>query len=747
MPTQSNVRGRRDGPAVAGLLVVLLGVADVDRVRAQNQATAGAATVAAEPLADEEVLVVDGQLDEAAWRRALPATAFRQQDPDNGAPATERTEVRILFDRHHLYLGVWCYDSEPHRLLGNQMQRDQEFEGDDRFMWVLDTFLDGRTGYYFEINPAGAMGDGLVTPGTGGSLSGDVNMSWDGIWVARVRRTADGWRAEVQIPFRTINFDPGAEAWGVNFQRTVRRRNEESLWAGHARNQGLTRMANAGRLTGLRDVSQGLGLDVKPYAVGHVNAAPGLGRPATLGDGDVGVDLFYNLTPGLRLNFTVNTDFAETEVDQRRVNLTRFPLFFPEKRDFFLEGSSYFSFSSEPGNAVVPFFSRRVGLDPNGEPQRVLYGAKLTGKAGSYDVGMLHVQTGDDAGRDLEGEAFTVLRARRRFLARSYVGAIYTGRTGDEALPARHTAGVDFELATSSFRGSQNLELSGFFLHTSDPGEGPGGSHGYALRLSYPNDPWVARISTRELQARYDPAVGFVERRNYRRVNPVVQYSPRPRAHPFIRRLTFGINTDFTFDLDNRLVTRRDNITALEVELTSSDVIQLSVVPDFERLQEDFDIAPGVVLPAGSEYRFARYAVEVETASRRKLAVGVRTEFGTFFSGHRREIGVEAVLRPVPGWSIAVEGEHNEVDLAEGRFTTELVRTVVNTQFSPWTSLVNTLQYDSVSRVLGWQLRLRWITRPGNDLYFVYTHNWREEGRFGTLSRQAAAKIVRTYRF
>ncbi len=366
MPTQPTVRGRRDGPAVAGLLVFLLGVADVDRARAQNQATVGAAAVAAEPLADEEVLVVDGHLDEAAWRRAVPATAFRQQDPDNGAPATERTEVRILFDRHHLYLGVWCYDSEPDRLLGNQMQRDQEFEGDDRFMWALDTFLDGRTGYYFEINPAGAMGDGLVTPGTGGSLSGDVNMSWDGIWVARVRRTADGWLAEVQIPFRTINFDPGAEVWGVNFQRTIRRRNEESLWTGHARNQGLTRMANAGRLTGLRDVSQGLGLDVKPYAVGHVNAAPGLGRPATLGDGDVGVDLFYNLTPGLRLNFTVNTDFAETEVDQRRVNLTRFPLFFPEKRDFFLEGSSYFSFSSEPGNAVVPFFSRRVKVSPRG---------------------------------------------------------------------------------------------------------------------------------------------------------------------------------------------------------------------------------------------------------------------------------------------------------------------------------------------------------------------------------------------
>ncbi len=726
-------------------LFVLCSVA-VALAQAQIAAPSPPSVVRAEPLGEGETIAVDGRLDEAGWLRAEPAAGFLQQDPDNGAPVTERTEVRLLFDRENLYLGVWCYDSEPDRLLGNQMQRDQDFDADDRFMWAIDTFLDGRTGYFFEVNPSGAMGDGLVRPGLGGNISGEVNKSWDGIWLARVRRTDEGWFVEVQIPFRTVNFDPNAQAWGINFQRTVRRKNEESLWTGHARNQGLTRISSAGRLEGLTSISQGFGLDVQPFAVANVSSAPGRGRPASIGDADIGVDLFYNVTPGLRFNFTVNTDFAETEVDERRVNLTRFPLFFPEKRDFFLEGSSFFDFSSEPGNAVVPFFSRRIGLDPSGNPQRINYGAKLTGQTGAYDVGVLQVRTGDEEDNGLFGEDFTVTRIRRRFMARSYVGAIYTRRAGDETLPERHTAGTDFELATSTFRGSENLEFSGFFLHTTNLFE-EGGSDAFGLRLSYPNDPLVARVSFRELQEHYDPAVGFVERRNYWRVNPVVNYTVRPSDHAFIRRMTFGFNSELAFDLENEPVTRRHGLTVMDLELHSGDIVVFAVEPDFERLQEDFEIIPGIVLPVGEAYDFVRYVTELNTASRRKIALTARADLGSFFSGDRQEYVAAVTVRPAAGWLMTLEAEHNEVDLAEGRFTTDVVRAAVNTQFSPWISLVNNIQYDTVSEVLGWQLRFRWITRPGDDLYFVYTHNWRDDGGFGTLDRRAAAKIVRTFSF
>ncbi len=303
---------------------------------AQKPATSPDHVVIALRLGSGDTIRLDGVLDEEVWNRAVVATGFLQREPDNGAPATESTEVRLVYDADRLILGVVLHDSQPERILGNQMQRDQSFEADDRFMWAIDSFLDGRSGYYFEINPSGAMGDGLVDPSRRvrgrDNLGAGINRSWDGVWLARVRRTPAGWTAEVEIPFRTLNFDSAASAWGINFQRTVRRKNENSLWTGYALNQGLARMSNAGRVEGLQGISQGLGLDLKPYVVGSVSSAPGRGQPSADPTGDVGVDAFYNLTPALRANLSVNTDFAETEVDVRRVNLTRFPLFFEEKR-------------------------------------------------------------------------------------------------------------------------------------------------------------------------------------------------------------------------------------------------------------------------------------------------------------------------------------------------------------------------------------------------------------------------------
>ncbi len=300
----------------------------------------------------DESIHLDGRLEEPVWQRSLPATDFVQQDPVNGGAPTERTEVRIVFDEEHFYMGVICFDSEPDKLLGNTMKRDEFLMADDRFMWVIDTFLDARTGYFFEMNPSGLMADSLM--GTGGSNE----RAWDGIWNARVLRSEVGWTIEIEIPFRTLNFDPNGSSWGINFQRSIRRKNEENLWTGHARNQGLRHLPSAGLVTGITEISQGLGLDVKPYLVGTLNSAPGRGDPRVHGDADVGVDLFYNLTPGLRANLTVNTDFAQTEVDQRRVNLTRFSLFFPEKRDFFLDGSTFLNFYlPDPFEIVSPRFS------------------------------------------------------------------------------------------------------------------------------------------------------------------------------------------------------------------------------------------------------------------------------------------------------------------------------------------------------------------------------------------------------
>ena len=434
-------------------------------------------TITAVRLNEGEQVAVDGKLDEPVWSRAQPASGFVQADPDLGSPATERTEVRIAYSDRALYMGVICYDDEPTRLLRFQRRRDEFLQADDRFQWVFDPFLTGQNGYFFETNPSGLMGDSLLS-------SAGNNRQWDGIWTLRVQRDDKGWTIEVEIPFATLSFDPKGTTWGVNFQRTVRRKNEESLWTGWARNQGLQRLSNAGVLNGLGDIGQGRGIELRPYGLAASEASPQTGQPGASNSGKAGLDMFYSLTPGLRANLTLNTDFAQTEVDQRLVNLTQFPLFFPEKRTFFLEGANLFDFGSvlnvggggaagfskPDDNSLIPFFARRIGLDANGAPQDINYGVKLFGQLGRQDVGVLQVRTADeDMGPS--GENASVLRLKRRLFRQSYVGALYTRRAAvsGAGAPALETAGADFRLATSAFRGTRNLSLGGFFLRTTNP--------------------------------------------------------------------------------------------------------------------------------------------------------------------------------------------------------------------------------------------------------------------------------------
>ena len=697
----------------------------------------GRRVVHAVRLAENEHITIDGALDEAVWRRTVPATDFIMQDPILGGTPTERTEVHFAFNHDHLYMGVICHDSEPDKLLGNTRKRDEFLGADDRFMWTIDTFLNQQTGYFFEMNPSGLMADALMGPG------GDDNREWDGIWNARVHRSDIGWVIEIDIPFRSVAFDPNAPAWGVNFQRTVRRKNEESIWTGHQRNQGLRRMSNAGLLVGIADVTQGHGFEIKPYVAGY--ATDSTGATVQNSDLDVGGEVAYNLTPSLRAVATINTDFAETEVDERRVNLTRFPLFFEEKRSFFLDGATFFDFD-EPA-----FFSRRIGLDADGQPQRIIGGAKITGQAGKFDVGGLYVRTGDD--HNSLGEDFTVLRVRRRILRQSFIGGIYTGRAtrGQSAVPLRSTAGLDFRLATSTFRGNQNLEATGFISGNTLYGGLSGDNVSYGAHLSYPNDRWNGSLDFLTVPRNIDPAVGFVERRNFRRYSPELRFNPRPVNHPYIRRFSFGADLDVYTDLANRLVTRDVDITATRVELHSGDNVQFNVSPSYERLEEPFEIIDGVILPAGAEYDFARYRVSMNTASKRIVSLSPSFEWGGFLSGRRRELQMDVGVRPRPGVTLNLNYEFNDVSLAEGTFETKLFRVVADTQFSPFMYLVNNVQYDSVSRIVGWQSRFRWILKPGNDIFFVYTHNWIDPldpaARFSTLNRRAAAKAVYTKRF
>ena len=739
------------------LLVLGIFVLGATSAYAQTPQVTGAVqprrSIAASEIADGERIVLDGRLDEPAWSRATPASNFMQQDPDNGKPATEPTEVRILFSKDSLYLGVICFDSEPDKWIGYQRRRDEFLSADDRFMWNIDTYNNQQSGYYFEMNPSGLMGDALRG-------AGFQNRQWDGIWNAKVLRSRIGWTLEIEIPFRTLNFDPQASAWGINFQRTVRRKNEESLWMGWGRNQGLNRLSNAGLLTGLQDLHVGHGLDLKPYVVGTSESFPGRGDSRVKNDANAGVDLFYSPSPRVRTNLTVNTDFAQTEVDQRLTNLTRFPQFFPEKRDFFLDGSTFFDFQStaQGGNSLLPFFSRRIGLDANGNPQKINFGGKLAGQFGAQDVGALYVRTGRDEHTALNGqrqsvpgEDFAVLRAKHRMLRQSYVGMLYTGRnTRGVDASSLHTLGADFLLATSSFMKTEQLSLGGFFVKTTNPNH-TGKNNAYGLTIDYPNDPWSSSFFYREIQENYSAAVGFTPRKGFRRMAPALQHTSRPRGNRWIRTVQFGAEANFILDTGDLGLLNRDlELTAINVNTHAGDSFQVRILPTYEKLESNFTISPGIILPVGSDYNYTRYRFEFSTAQRRVVAVGPSVELGDFYNGTRRRLTANLNVRVRPGVIIYTSGEWNSVHLAQGSFQTRLYRIVPELQFSPWIAWVNNIQYDTQSSVLGWQSRFRWILRPGNDFYLVYTHNWLDDplqNRIYTLDRRAASKILYTHRF
>ena len=510
--------------AAVTLTLVALSAWSPDEVSAQPSPSDAGSAASATPLPliahrpqGPLQITLDGRIDEAVWQAATPITDFTQQEPVEGATPSEETEIRVVFDDDNLYIGVIIYD-DPAGILAYQRERDAPLSTDDRFMWILDTFQDGRTGYFFEINAAGLMGDGVITGGGGGGGGGGgfggggggggTNKAWDGIWEARTFIRPDGWSAEIQIPFRTLNFNPNQSDWGINFQRTIRRRNEEILWRGFRRTEGLRSPVYAGVLTGLSGMSQGVGLEAVPSFVANWRNVPTNADPTTY-PGDVSLDLNYSLTSSLRASLSINTDFAEVESDQRRVNLTRFPQRFPERRDFFLEGSGVFSFASSSGPS--PFYSRKIGLN-GGQQIPLQFGTRLTGQTGPFELGFYQIGTGSldylDSGTTpvtIPREDFTVARVKRRIFEQSAIGAIYTrratgtGAVGTTSAIDQHTAGVDLDFKTRRLFGDKNMEMEAFVVWNSNPlatsdasyedlAFGDLSSHG--IRVEFPNDVW-----------------------------------------------------------------------------------------------------------------------------------------------------------------------------------------------------------------------------------------------------------------
>jgi hypothetical protein len=715
-------------------------------VAAQGPGDAGLAALAVRPA--DSAPTIDGKLDDAVWRAAEASDAFVQVEPREGEPPTERTEIRALFDVDHLYLAVHCFDREPAAIIGTQMKRDADLDTDDRILVVLDTFEDHRNGYLFEMNPVGAKLDALIA-----SNGEEVNESWDAIWEGRAAIDGQGWSVELAIPFKSLGFRPGLASWGFNVQRVIKRRLENVRWESPRRNLNIFQVSEAGTLTGLVGIRQGIGLDVVPFfAVRWEDDGSDqdlLGKP--------GLDAFYRLTPGLGAALTIHTDFADTEVDQRRINLTRFPLFFPEKRDFFLQDAGIFQFA-DLGDDLIPFFSRRIGLDDEGEEVPILVGGKVTGRAADYNLGVLDVQT--EAAGAFDAANLAVARVSKNVGTQSTIGGIFTH--GDpNGRDSNSLVGFDANFGTSEFRGDRNLRASVWVLHTDTDlaesgdlsgveglpeSEGPEGSaSSFGASLSYPNDIWFWTIQAKEIQEDFHPALGFVPRTGIRKYSGEIGFEPV--LNRAVRRLEFGLEPTVVTDLDDDVESADATLQFLGIVWDSGDELRLQAIPTYERLDEPFDIEEDVTIPEG-EYDWLRWRIEAESALKRPVSGAAAFELGEFYDGTRTDFEGQASWRPSRYFTGELGYEQSQVHLPDGSFVTHLGSIRLDAAFSPDLTWSNFLQFDNESDTLGWNSRLQWILRPGQELNLVWNETVeRDEGSLEATSESAAVKLQYTLRF
>ncbi len=693
--------------------------------------------------------VIDGRLDDPAWQAATPIGELVQLEPLAGAPPSEATEIRFLHDGAQLYMAIRCFDRSPGAIVSTTRERDAFLDVDDRVEIVFDTFHDRRNAFFFQINAAGSKGDALVT-----NNGANFNKPWDGMWEGAARVDDLGWSAELALPFKTLNFAEGQQTWGFNIQRYIGHKREEARWANASREHSLFNLYRAGELTGLTDIHQGIGLDVVPFFVAHRRNdrdEDGDGRADGSSDdsltGEPGFDLFYKLIPSLTFSLTVNTDFAETEVDERQINLTRFPLFFPERRDFFLQDAGVFEFgfnnSGGGGDrALIPFFSRRIGLDEDGQEVPIVAGAKLTGRAGPWGIGVLDVQTDDEG--ELDGQNLFATRLTRNVGEQSTVGGIVTRGdptgAGDNAV-----FGLDATHRSSALSNDRDLITTGFLLHSeSEDLSGPSSAFGLALRA--PGDRVSFGLGALEIQEDFEAALGFVPRKDVRRYDGDLEFQPRPDL-PGVRQLEFGLGTQVFTDTDGELETWSTQLQPLGVELESGDVLRFGVEHVHDELVEDFEISDGVVIPTG-EYDFTRASVAVGSAQNRPLSAEFALDAGEFFDGEKLGQSVSLLWQPGPLFNAQAAYAREDVELDGGDFETQLARLRANVSFSPELSWNNFLQWDNQSDTFGVQSRLRWIPVPHQEVFLVFNETLESDSsRSAPLFQELSFKITYALRF
>jgi hypothetical protein len=711
--------------------------------------------------------VIDGDLDEEIWIRAPVVDDFHQVTPVEFESPTERTEVFVLYDRDALYIGARLYDAEPQLINARILRQGQNINTDDRFFVHIDPFNNRRSGYLFGVNPNGVRYDGVFEGVT------QRQFDWDGIWQAAARITPEGWVVEIAIPFKTLSFDPSTTTWRMNFARNIERKNEGMAWNSRNRNTDLSTMAE---VTGISQIQQGRGLDVVPSVSGRDRRA--IGAVVAESETEPSVDVFYKITPQLNASLTVNTDFSATEVDDRQVNLTRFSLFFPERRDFFLQDVDIFLFGRLQQDGR-PFFSRRLGINSAGQPVPLDLGGKVSGRIGRFDVGTLAVR--QEAYRDPSNPAETVDaatalvgRVAANVLAESSVGMIVT--SGDPTSNNDNSvAGVDFRYLNSRIVGNRSIEGDAWFQKSDTPLlEGDDTAVGVGLSMPS-NTGWRGELGYTRIEENFYPALGFVRRTGVDDLSLQGGHTWRPR-NTMIRTIFSGLNVTRIEHLDDVFVqgekldvqSQNINLQALNIELNSQDAFNVGFSSSKEGLERPFTISRGATIPEGM-YSFDTLNLSVRSGDQRALGGGFFLNDGKFYDGERFGVTTFVGWRPSPHFRTNLNYQYNEISfpgkgddlLATGlprcatldcAFVTRVVRLSLETIFSSRWSWVNLLQYDNVSRTIGVNSRLHWIPQAGREAFLVLNHNLRDDplepdDDFRTSFGEVTLKYSYTFRF
>jgi hypothetical protein len=674
-----------------------------------------------------EPIVIDGRLDEAAWELAPPAKDFIQKVPLTNRPESERTEVRFLYDDDNLYMGVFCFDSQPSTIAVNDIEKDFNFRGSDNIQIAIDSLYDRRSAFSFRTNPAGARADMQA-------IDNVINHDWDAVWDVRTSINEQGWVAEFVVPFKTLRFSNASkQVWGLNMTRKIIRTNEDTFWSPVPVRYGITRTSLYGTIVGLENLSPGRNLKVTPFVTaGSTQARPGgsLARPfSTDNDFDGGVDLKYSVTPSLTLDATYRTDFAQVEVDQQQVNLTRFSLFFPEKRDFFLENAGIFAFGA--GNNFVPFFSRRIGLSGAGTPVPILGGGRFTGRAGSYEVGMLTMRTQSEGATP--ANTYAVGRVKRSLWANSWIGAIGTNRDS--------TIGGDFNRvfgADTHLEFNERLLVDANLLRSSTPGVS-GQDYQRQLEVAWRDDEVTLETAYNELEANFNPEVGFIRRGNIRRYDGGASWNPIIDSSDVIRTLTFGTNVDYYENSGTGQLETRTTGLNLGMNFENNAAIDYNATQYFDRLLEPFAIRPGIEIATG-DYAYFDHSLQASTNPGRRLSGSGTVEWGNFWDGDRTSVRGTVDAKPNYRLSLSFNYQRDQVDLSRGSFTANLLGARVRYGFNPRAFLAGFFQYNSTTKQVSSNIRFNLMHRPLSDLFIVYNDLRDAGGR--TLQRALILKLT-----